>query len=310
MSVNNLPPVTIGVLTYNSSKYVIETLESIKAQTYPNIILQISDDCSTDKTIEICKNWIEKNKERFVKTKIIVPKHNTGVSANANRNWDACETEWFKSIAGDDLLLPNCIEDNMKYVEEHPDAIFVFSKPKAFGVSKKKCELYLKRRFDYSFFSMEPEMQYDKIRYGSCLPAAAVFSNINKIRDIGLRHDERIPLLEDRPKWLNAIKLGIKFHFYNKETVAYRIREDSLSNKETLSPLFYKSTRLCYYYYTFQPSYHNNPDKAIYDAVLLEMEQYQRYLDCKKQRDYFYNLIIVRLIRNFKHNIIKFITKK
>ena len=30
--------VTVAVLTFNSSKYVIETLESIKAQTYPNII--------------------------------------------------------------------------------------------------------------------------------------------------------------------------------------------------------------------------------------------------------------------------------
>ena len=40
------PFVTIIALTYNSSKYVLETLESIKSQTYKNIELIITDDCS------------------------------------------------------------------------------------------------------------------------------------------------------------------------------------------------------------------------------------------------------------------------
>lgn len=104
------PTVTVSVTTYNSAKYVAETLESIKNQSYPNLILQISDDCSTDNTIDICKSWINKNKDRFVKTKIIVPESNTGVTGNCNRAWDACETRYFKGIAGDDLLLPYCIE--------------------------------------------------------------------------------------------------------------------------------------------------------------------------------------------------------
>ena len=150
------PIVTIGVLTYNSSKYIIETLESIKAQTYPNLILQISDDCSTDNTIELCEKWIKENKDRFVKNKIIVPEHNTGVSGNANRNWDACETEWFKEIAGDDLLIPNCIEEFMNYVDIHPDAVFVFSKVDCFGTSRENLNR-VNDFFDYSFFNLSVE---------------------------------------------------------------------------------------------------------------------------------------------------------
>ncbi len=56
------PLVSIIVITYNSSKYVLETLESAKAQTYQNIELIVSDDGSTDNTIEICKIWIEKTR--------------------------------------------------------------------------------------------------------------------------------------------------------------------------------------------------------------------------------------------------------
>ncbi|NJW55213.1 glycosyltransferase, partial [Salinimicrobium oceani] len=42
--------VSVVVVTYNSSEFIIDTLESIKNQTYPNIELIISDDCSGDDT--------------------------------------------------------------------------------------------------------------------------------------------------------------------------------------------------------------------------------------------------------------------
>jgi alpha-1,3-rhamnosyltransferase len=71
MSNSSNPLVSIVVITYNSSSYVIETLESIKAQTYQNIELIVSDDCSKDKTVDVCKKWIEKNKQRFVRTELI-----------------------------------------------------------------------------------------------------------------------------------------------------------------------------------------------------------------------------------------------
>lgn len=299
----NQPIVTIGVITYNSSEYIIENLESIKAQTYPRLILQISDDCSTDNTIDLCKKWIDENKERFEKTKIIVSDHNTGVSGNANRDWDACETEWLKEFAGDDLLMPNCIEDNIKYVEEHKDAVLVFSKVKCFGVSEERCKRHEEKIFDYSFFKMSPNEQFERIKYASCLPTTSAFYNITKLRQYGLRHDERIPLLEDRPKWLNAIRMGIIFHYFDKETVRYRLHEKSLSNTSILSPKFYESTRLAFFYYAFHELYQKNQDDAINEAVRLEMEQYKKLVNTMVARDKYYRLSIYRIIDIFKRII-------
>ena len=102
------PLVSIIVITYNSSKYVLETLESAKAQTYQNIELIVSDDCSTDNTVEICHNWIEQNKERFVRTELITVEKNTGIAPNCNRGVKAAKGEWVKLIAGDDVLHQNC----------------------------------------------------------------------------------------------------------------------------------------------------------------------------------------------------------
>ena len=72
----NQPLVSVTVITYNSSKTVLETLDSIKAQTYQNLELIVSDDCSTDDTVELCRNWIEQNKERFVRTELLTVEKN------------------------------------------------------------------------------------------------------------------------------------------------------------------------------------------------------------------------------------------
>ena len=51
--IDNRPLVSIVVLTYNSSDYVLETLDSIKCQDYPNLELIVSDDGSNDETYRI-----------------------------------------------------------------------------------------------------------------------------------------------------------------------------------------------------------------------------------------------------------------
>lgn len=65
----NLPLVSVGTLCYNSGKHVIKTLESVKNQTYKNIEHIIIDDASTDDSVLLLDDWIEKNnyKCRFIK---------------------------------------------------------------------------------------------------------------------------------------------------------------------------------------------------------------------------------------------------
>ena len=63
--------VSVCVITYNSSKYVLETLESIRMQSYQNIELIICDDCSKDDTVEICKRWIQSYSARFINVLLI-----------------------------------------------------------------------------------------------------------------------------------------------------------------------------------------------------------------------------------------------
>ena len=93
------PLVSICVITYNSSKTVLSTLESIKAQSYSNIELVISDDCSPDNTVEIVQQWLEENKSWFIRTELITVEKNTGVTGNVNRSCKNTQGKYVKPIA-------------------------------------------------------------------------------------------------------------------------------------------------------------------------------------------------------------------
>lgn len=255
------PLVSVPVITYNSAMTVVETLESIKSQTYQNLELIVSDDCSTDNTVAICQEWIEKNKNRFVRTAILTVEKNTGVSANLNRALRACQGKWVKNIAGDDILFCDCVGIYMEYVRKNPDAVCVFSKVEVFGSSRENREKVM-QWFDYSFFAMSPKEQYEYLQcVRNCIPAATSFYNKNELEKLELNFDERIPLLEDYPMWLNLLSKGVRLDFVDKVTVKYRISETALSTTSTQSIAFRKSNAIFYKLYRFQYEYEHTAKK-------------------------------------------------
>ncbi len=251
MEDNYKPLVSVAVVTYNSSKTIIETLDSIYNQTYPNLELIVSDDCSPDNTVEICRKWIETHKNRFARTELLTVKANSGVSANMNRGADACRGEWVKDIAGDDVLLPECVDIYVNYIREHADAVCVFAKMEIFG-GDEKTRKYNEEKYSKGeeIFSWSIEDQYDYITLRrNWIPAPTAFYNKPKVVALGIRNDERIPFYEDVPKWINYLRKGVHFDYINKATVRYRISDSSLCmhTPEKFTKSYYK----CYIYYRF-----------------------------------------------------------
>ena len=289
-----MPLVSVAVITYNSSKYVLETLESIKAQTYKNIELIISDDCSKDNTMQLCEKWCEQNKERFARIQVIEPEKNTGVAANCNRAEAACEGDWVKLIAGDDLLLPNCITDFIEYVSENPNSIYVFGRIKAFGVSKEICNKYENEVFDRSFWKLSNDAKLKELIYGrNHIPAPACFYNLHKKKELGLRFDEQIPMLEDWPMWINVIRAGVDLKFMDKAVAMYRITNTSISIG-AMSSLFFKSHVIFYMKYIFMNSDGEadntrlleiaNNITALYDRAMNYKSDYESILNSHSYR--------------------------
>ena len=105
--------ISVVVLSYNSQSTIIETLDSIKAQTYKDIEIVVADDHSSDNTVAYIQKWQSDND--FSALRIVTSPENTGVTANANRGVRAAKGNAVKIIAGDDTLNVKAIETFYEY---------------------------------------------------------------------------------------------------------------------------------------------------------------------------------------------------
>lgn len=222
--------VSIAVITYNSSEFIVELLESIKNQTYQEIELVISDDASKDNTMKIVSAWIEQNQFRFVKAMIVESSVNTGLTRNANRAFRACNGEWVKLIAGDDVLELNAIEVFAKTAAASNAAV-IFSGISHFSKEQGVFRVYPTLVEKERFFRTESGLFSTLVKKGNFLPAPGAFHN----REIFLkqgRFDERIPMMEDFPYWLKCLQNGylLKFSIIDFPLIKYRIHENAVSH--------------------------------------------------------------------------------
>lgn len=221
------PLVTILVITYNSSKYVLETLESAKAQQYHNIELIVSDDGSSDNTVELCKVWLETNKNRFVKTELITIEKNTGTPSNCNRGLKVAQGEWVKLIAGDDILH----EDYLMYLA---DVFFENNINIAAGtVCNFEDDINI-AELSWPNFDFPQDFTTQKmtqIVHGLLL-APSVILRTSKLVSLG-GFDEDFLILEDDPLWIKIYEDGNLCKFVPEAIVFYRQHLNSVNSTMT-----------------------------------------------------------------------------
>lgn len=114
---------TIDILlaTYNGEKYIKEQIESILNQTYKNIKLIISDDCSKDSTSKILKEY-EKKDDRI---KLYIQQENLGVVKNIEFLLKKVENKYYMLSDQDDVWLPQKVEKSLeKLKQENADLVF------------------------------------------------------------------------------------------------------------------------------------------------------------------------------------------
>ena len=107
--------------TYNGEKYIKEQLDSILQQTYQNIRIIISDDCSKDSTPEILKQYSEKDKRIIV----YLQEQNLGVVKNIEFLLKKVENNFYMLSDQDDVWKPEKIEKSLETLKkEKADLVF------------------------------------------------------------------------------------------------------------------------------------------------------------------------------------------
>jgi len=94
------PKVSVAMVTYNHEPYVSQAIASVLAQKADfDYELVIGEDCSTDRTREICENYA-RDFPRVIR--LLTSEKNLGVKANAVRTLNACNGEYLAILDGDD----------------------------------------------------------------------------------------------------------------------------------------------------------------------------------------------------------------
>lgn len=116
--------ITVIVPAYNHEKYILECLDSIHNQTYRDFQWIVVDDCSSDKTPQI----LLENQEKYG-YELIMHKENVGISATLTDTIkNHARGELITMCASDDMYLPNRIEEQVKFMQAHPEYAMSYSK--------------------------------------------------------------------------------------------------------------------------------------------------------------------------------------
>lgn len=107
-----LPMISFVVTSYNYEKYILKTLESIKAQTYRNFEIIIVDDCSNDNSCKIIEDFISENQD--LKITLIKQSSNQGQMASMIKGLESAQGQFVSFIDSDDILMPDYAKHHIR----------------------------------------------------------------------------------------------------------------------------------------------------------------------------------------------------
>lgn len=208
--------VSIITPTFNSAKYIAETIQSVQKQTHRNWEMIIVDDGSTDETETIINQLIlQDNRIQFLKLE-----QNSGPAIARNKGIEKATGVYMTFLDADDIWFPTFIENSIKTIQK-TGIPFVFSSYKR---SNENLE------FVYSDFIVPQKVTYFDILKTNSISCLTAFLDVEKL---GKKHMPIIKKRQDMGLWLQYLK-EIPFAFGIQEPQAiYRIRKNSLSRKKS-----------------------------------------------------------------------------
>lgn len=116
--------VSIIVPVYHVEKYIEETMDCVRCQTYPNWELLLVEDCGEDGCAQIIRDYIEKSGDERIK--LICQPSNMGAAKARNRGLSEAKGRYIAYLDADDLWEKDKLEKQLQFMRER-DAAFAFT---------------------------------------------------------------------------------------------------------------------------------------------------------------------------------------
>ena len=205
--------VSVVCPAYNCDKFLGKTLDSILNQTLSDLEVLVVDDCSTDSTYKIAKEYEEKDN----RVKVFHNEANQGAAFSRNLAISKASGDFVAFLDGDDLWLPTKLEEQIAFMESnHYDFSYT-----AYETINEPGESLGKLRTGPKKLTHRAFLHYS---YAGCLtvmyrrsacPTLSIPNNIDKRNDYAL--------------WLKLSE-HCDCYFLNKTLALYRVRGNSLSS--------------------------------------------------------------------------------
>lgn len=211
--------VSIILPSYNLEKYISETINSVLSQTYSHWELLITDDCSTDSTVDIIQQFAMKDS----RIKLFVLERNSGAGIARNNSIKKASGRYIAFLDGDDWWYPDKLKIQMRFIEENGYE-FIFS---AFE--------YADENLDVIGVSYKPKrISYNQLKVGCNIGTPGVIYDTKRI---GKLYMPQIRKRQDWAMWLQISKYSRYAYSINVPLWKYRLLPGSLSsNKLKLVP--------------------------------------------------------------------------
>ena len=222
---------TIGVIVpnYNSGIYIKKCLDSLLEQEYKVNEIIVVDDCSTDESTKIVKEYTEKNDNII----LLENGKNMGVSYSRNRGIENAKSEYIMFCDSDDWYEKQATKEMMEKVEEGADFIFA-----GYYITYKDG-----RKIEVKYNNLN-NIEIDKETAISYLPITSSSKLIKKsiLVEHNIKYPEGIKNCEELPVIPVAGFYAKKIVYINECLYNYFQRENSASNHELQDLSFYDIT--------------------------------------------------------------------
>lgn len=216
------PLVTVFTLIYNTNpRYVIEAIESVRANEYPNLQHIIIDDCSPNpEPKQVVKKWIDENNYpcEFYEHEV-----NYGICKTLNHVLELTKGKYIFGCS-DDMILPNRIKDDVISLEGEDNSIAFISSISQFIDENSSI---LPNFFPIYNFDLSKVDIWPILLVSSPFSAPASTIRVDVLKKLGGYSEDYI--FEDYSFWFKLISSNYKFKFSPKIQTLYRISSSSIS---------------------------------------------------------------------------------
>ena len=235
-----MPIVSIVIPTYNSSRYIGETISSILSQTFPDFEIIVVDDCSNDNTQDLIES-IHDPRIKYIK----LNRNHGGPSKPRNVGIKSSTGKYICFFDSDDIMMPNKLEKCIKFLNERSDIKFVFTDSyKIYENGNLYSETLLKKysllnenknKIKDDFWMLSSSKAFSILFYENYIPTSSVILEKSVLDDVGLL-DETLLNSDDRDLWYRITR-KYDLGFVDLPLHKYRVRGSSVSKRGVVTAL-------------------------------------------------------------------------